>query len=185
MVLVGGEVWTKGVNMYPKFIVLHHSLTKDGSVVDWQAIRRYHTSWKCEGNIITHEEATKIIQENPSLPKEERRYVEAPWRDIGYHVGVELINDHYEILIGRTWDLQGAHCSDGGMNSKSLGICFVGNFDKAPPPDEQWNLGLKITRFLMLNYHISAENVVGHRKYSTKTCPGTQFDIERFCGLLI
>ncbi len=109
-----------------------------------------------------------------------RRYhlQEKKWRAIGYHFGIELVNDHYEILVGRELDQEGAHCV--GMNQKAIGICFVGNFDMATPPADQWKAGVRFVRSLCRNLLIPIVSVVGHRDYAQKSCPGKLFDMGLF-----
>jgi len=134
--------------MIPQYIILHHSLTKDGSTVSWDAIRRYHTQ-------TLH------------------------WNDIGYHAGIELIGNTYEVLFGRMLNVLGAHTR--GLNSISLGICFIGNFDIATVPVEQWNLGIKLVRSLREIFSIPINHVKGHRDYADyKSCPGKLFDVSQF-----
>ena len=43
-----------------KNIIIHHSATPDGLVNDWDGIRKYHMSYRYNGNIITKEEADKL-----------------------------------------------------------------------------------------------------------------------------
>lgn len=139
--------------MTPKRIVLHHSATKDSGTVSWNAIRRYHVNDCC-------------------------------WTDIGYHFGIERVDDtgspddSYEILMGRMPDVDGAHTA--GQNYQAIGICFVGDWDKEPPPDGQWKQGLKLVRWLCRQFNIPYSEIYGHRDFANKTCPGTQFDVEKF-----
>ena len=158
------------------YIMMHHSLTKDGATVSWQAIRKYHKETM-------------------------------GWKDIGYHFGIELIGNNplnvrgelnnppssplnvrgelkggYEILVGRPLDQEGAHCV--GMNAKAIGICFVGNFDEAPVPPEQWKKGIDLVKSLLKLLDIPIRYVVGHRDYAQKTCPGKFFDMDLFRGEL-
>ena len=131
-------------------IICHHSLTKDSGSVSWGAIRRYHT------------ETLK-------------------WKDIGYHAGIELVISggklYYETLIGRMWDTPGAHVR--GHNSHSLGLCFVGNYDLSPPEYEMLIVGAKLIRLWMRLFDIDIHEVYAHRDFSTKSCPGEMFDMNK------
>ena len=159
--------------MIPDSIVLHHSATTDGSTFSWPAIRKYHTSHRCGGQIVSADQVPWLVQSG--------RYVERPWRDIGYHFGIELVNEHFEAMIGRVMTETGAHCSSGGMNKRSLGVCFVGNFDDSLPPVMQWKIGLRLVKSLMVVFDISLGRVYGHREIARyKSCPGRRFDLKRF-----
>jgi len=132
----------------PKFIILHHSLTKDGKTVSANAIRKYHT---------------EVMG----------------WDDVGYNSISELVNDEYEILIGRMLNEQGAHCR--GHNHNTYGHCIVGNYDIDEVPPEMWMLNLKWVRSLCDVFDIPEENVLGHREFdSSKTCPGEKFNLKGF-----
>lgn len=109
-----------------------------------------------------------------------RRYhvQECRWEDIGYHFGLERVKGDVEVLCGRPLNIQGAHCL--GMNRRSLGVCFVGNYDEVSVPHEMWQRGLKLVKGLCDVANIPIANVRGHRDYAKKTCPGLQFSVDQF-----
>lgn len=111
------------------------------------------------------------------------------WLDISYHYGIELVNDHYEVLKGRMDTEVGAHCM--GFNDRSIGICVVGNFDHAAPNDRQLALLVKLVKSLMAIHGISRERVIGHwesfplrNRPVEKSCPGNAFSMFSFRKLL-
>lgn len=146
--------------MIPEFIILHHSLSNDGKSYNTGAIRKWHTG------------------QHPQSP-----YHKKPMRNIGYHYLIELVNNHYEIIVGRMWNENGAHCTQMNMNSRSIGICFVGNYDIKPVPDEMLSIGLKLVRALQQTFEIPSDKILGHREVAAyKTCPGKLFPISMFNG---
>ena len=145
-------------------IIIHHSWTKDTPTVSWGAIRRYHTSAKPDGR---------------------------GWSDIGYHWGAELVGGGFEVLMGRPMNRPGAHAREMRMNSRGIGICFVGNYDLEHPAEKMLERVDDLISWLMDIYDIPAENILGHREVGKlagfdwregqfKTCPGTKWSMEKF-----
>lgn len=109
------------------------------------------------------------------------------WRAIGYHLGVERIGDRYEMLVGRplTWSAAAAYQK--GMNSKAIHVCFVGNYDDAPPPEEMLAFALPHLAAIcdLVGIQVDPGHVIGHRLVAPyKTCPGDMFDMSQFIRLL-
>ena len=69
---------------------------------------------------------------------------------------------------------------NGYCNTDSIGICLVGNFELAPPPEAQWNAAAELCNELAHKYP-SIQSVTGHREYKgTTLCPGKYFDMQAF-----
>ena len=127
--------------------------------------------------IVVHHSLTKDSQTVSIGPIRDYHTKVNGWTDIGYHFIIENMRGHIEIVCGRMPDRQGAHCK--GYNKRSIGICFVGNFDSISPSNKIWNAGIKLVKFLMRQYNI--KNIVGHHELNpSKSCPGKYFDMDKF-----
>lgn len=158
-------------------VVVHHSLTPDSEkpLPDSVAIRRFHTSYRQYGNIITQEEyhEKKAAGEKGLSP---------PWKDIGYHWVIERLSDGRPWLLqGRSMMFYGAHCPENGMNRRGIGVCLVGNYDKGVPDEDVFEKAADVVGWLCRMYRIPVENVHAHHDFASyKSCPGTQFDMDYF-----
>lgn len=104
------------------------------------------------------------------------------WLDIGYHAGCELVGTHYEILYGRNWTMDGAHCI--GQNQSSLGFCFVGDFSIEPPPNLQLFEAAKFIREWLRLYKILKSEIYAHKHFNNTDCPGAAFPLEKLRAIL-
>lgn len=107
------------------------------------------------------------------------------FEDVGYHYLVRLDG---RVEVGRSEELVGAHCPDGGMNRRSVSVCYVGGVsaDMSAPQDtrtEAQRRSLReLVRRLQRKYSIPDSRVFGHRDFAPKACPS--FDVRTMLTLL-
>lgn len=96
------------------------------------------------------------------------------WDDIGYNWFIEKDG---KVKKGRDEKIQGAHTV--GYNTKSIGVCFAGNFDATYPTKEQEEGFKFFYRELVKRYsNITPDKVYPHRKFAVKTCYGNKLGDE-------
>jgi len=107
---------------------------------------------------------------NQSAQDIEAWHLQQGWEGVGYHY---IIVKNGDIWKGRPETYHGSHTV--GENTKSIGICLVGNFDLTFPTKEQINsltglLGAIIGRYPA----ITKDKIYPHRKFAKKTCYGSK-----------
>lgn len=124
-------------------------------------------------SIVIHSSASPQNRGDDALTID-KWHLEKGWSGIGYHF---VVLEDGTIQKGRWIDNIGAHAR--GFNSKSIGICRIGNVNDTTP--RQMKSLLKLTRLLQEQYNIKTEQVCGHKELLnvSKLCPGMDMYIFR------
>lgn len=88
---------------------------------------------------------------------------------IGYHF---VIYQNGEVIQTRPINKRGGHCPEKGYNTRSIGICLIGNFENETPSVAQWTAYKSLASDLLETLQIS--QVISHSeaKGGTTACPG-------------
>lgn len=97
------------------------------------------------------------------------------WCGIGYHY---FISREGQIFRGRPEDTVGSHAK--GYNSKSIGVCFEGDFTVQSMPKAQLEAGKELVVYLKDKYKIT--NVKAHRDLMATSCPGKNFPFDEIAN---
>ncbi len=106
-----------------------------------------------------------------------RRYhmAQRGWRDIGYNV---ILGPGGDLFIGRTLRSGGgAHTKEQGMNSCSVGLSMIADFDS-----EDWReqtpvieAAVRVAGAYCRRFDIPMDRLFYHRDFAPKSCPGSAF----------
>lgn len=114
--------------------------------------------------IVLHHAAAKSC----TVQEVHKWHINRGWSGIGYHY---FINKDGEIFRGRPEDTVGAHVT--GHNSRSIGVCFEGDYTVQTMPTAQLEAGKELVAYLRNKYKIT--KVKGHRDLMATSCPGVKF----------
>jgi N-acetylmuramoyl-L-alanine amidase len=99
------------------------------------------------------------------------------WRDIGYNYVIERDG---RVVTGRSINIAGAHCKDGSMNTKGIGVCMIGNMNNRKPTTAQYSALIDCLATLCKRHSIPTKNILGHKEVPSATaCPGKNVNMNQ------
>lgn len=120
--------------------------------------------------------------------KYDRVHLQKGWENgCGYHfvVGNGTQSGDGEVEVGPRWvrQIQGAHAKtdDNRFNDYGVGIVLVGDFEHGGRPTaRQYESLVRLTRWLMARYGVTADRVLRHSDCKSTACPGKNFPWSKF-----
>ena len=121
-------------------------------------------------------------QKNSDQFKANNNYHKAKWNfksALGYYLGYNYeISAKGRVRQARKNGEQTAACYQNQMNNgKCIHVCLDGNFDIEKPKPAQIFALRDLLKKLVKEHSINKDNIVFHRNYANKTCPGKNLDI--------
>jgi hypothetical protein len=92
------------------------------------------------------------------------------WPGIGYHF---LVAEDGILYQGNSLTTVSYHAA--GVNTRTVGICFLGNLTKAVPPPAQLQAGARLAAWLLQELGLDLEMVKGHKEFMDTICPGNEW----------
>ena len=131
------------------------------------------------------EQIEQIIIHHSAAPE-----TQTPEQIASYHVGPNHVCDAgcpaiaYHFMIDRAAivyqvnDLEAISYHASGQNTRSIGICLIGNYDELELTDELIFQTKRLIQYLEQKLGKSLQ-IAPHRKYAEKSCPGWNIDVEQ------
>lgn len=106
-------------------------------------------------------------------------HIKRGYKGIGYAI---VIDQNGKAWWGRGLEYCGGGTKDRlGYNSRSVDICFIGNFENYSVPDLQLAMGKRVVRDLLAKY--PGARILGHKDVDATACPGRHFPLADFKAL--
>ncbi|MBI2922530.1 MAG: N-acetylmuramoyl-L-alanine amidase [Planctomycetes bacterium] len=141
----------------------------------WEPRAALRTTWT---HVIVHHSASPT----GSAAHFDRAHRDKGWEGLGYHfvIGNGSMTENGRVEAGERWVEQrdGAHAKP-EWNGRAIGICLVGDFEKAEPSAEQVASLQSLCSWLSRRCGIPPDNVLGHGEThgNATLCPGRKLDM--------